>query len=308
MTDLASIRLDDLQPRRPVIAALLSFAMPGLGQLYNGQLNAGLWTFLGFVAAGALGITLAALYVPAAAMLPLLVLSVVATLGLWLGAIVQAWRGAQARQVYARRGWQVSGLYAVLLVAGHAALYSLIVDTIRQHGVQAFSIPSSSMEPGILKGDFLFADKRYNCPGCKTRVAVGDIGIFVYPNDRTAYYIKRVIGLPGDHVTVSGRVVTVNGRSLAADEAIDGDRITATEQAGERRWRVTWNRVASGSDLDLLVPPGHVFLLGDNRDGSTDSRSFGVVPLADLVGKARQVWFSRGDEGIRWQRLGTVLD
>jgi signal peptidase I len=304
----ASLSLDDIHPRRPSIAALLSLALPGLGQLYNGELNKALWLFLGFVLIGAPGITIAALYAPAAAMLPLLVASVLLTLGVWLSAIADAWLSAKKRAIYTRREWQVSGLYALLLIAGNAAIFSLFVDTMRRHQVEAFNIPSASMEPGIFKGDFLFADKRYNCPNCKGRVEVGDIGIFVYPNDRTMYYIKRVIGLPGDHVTIKGREIAVNGKSLTREEVVDRERVLVTEQSGGHSWHVQWNKNATAADLDLRVPPGQVFLLGDNRELSKDSREFGAIPLPDLVGRARQVWFSKSESGVRWDRLGKVVE
>ena len=117
----------DIHPRNPWIAALLSLALPGLGQLYNGDLNKALWLFLGFVLIGCFpGVTIAALYVPAVLMLPLLLISVGLTLGLWGVAIIDAWRGAARRQVYTRREWQVSGLYAVLLLAGNAFILMLV--------------------------------------------------------------------------------------------------------------------------------------------------------------------------------------
>src|SRR6266567_275132 len=107
----------DIHPRNPWIAALLSLALPGLGQFYNGDLNRALWLFLGFVLIGCFpGVTIAALYVPAVLMLPLLVLSVVLTFGLWGFAIVDAWRGAARQQVYTRHPWQVGGLYVLLLL------------------------------------------------------------------------------------------------------------------------------------------------------------------------------------------------
>jgi signal peptidase I len=299
--------LSDIHPRRPLVAALLSLALPGLGQLYNGEANKALWLFLGFVLIGVPGATMAALYVPAVLMLPLLVTSLLLTFGVCVSAIIDAWREAKRRQIYTRREWQLSGVYVLLLLAGNAFVLSLFVNTMREHLVQAFSIPTSSMEPGILRGDFIFADKRYNCPNCKNRVVTGDIGIFVYPNDRTLYYIKRVIGLPGDHVAIKDHKIMVNGKSLTRKETADGEHVAAIEQTGERSWRVRWNRNTVVPDVDLTVPPGQIFLLGDNRDVSTDSRTFGTVPLADLVGRARQIWFSRGEDGIRWNRLGRVV-
>jgi signal peptidase I len=297
----------DIHPRNPWIAALLSFALPGLGQFYNGELNKALWLFLGFLLIGVPGVTIAALYVPAALMLPLAAMSAALTLGVWGVAIADGWREAARRQVYTRHEWQVSGLYGVLFLAGTLALI-LAADTMRQRMVQTFSIPTAAMEPGILRGDMVFADRRYNCPGCATRVARGDIGIFVYPNERTQYYIKRVIGLPGDQVSITSHGVTVNGRSLSRSEAVEGDHVVVTEQEGRHSWRVRWNNAGESREFAVKVPPGQIFLLGDNRDANTDSRQFGTVPLADLVGKARQIWFSYGDGGVRWSRLGKVLE
>jgi signal peptidase I len=298
----------DIHPRNRCIAALLSLALPGVGQFYDGNLNKALWLFLGFVLIGCFpGVTIAALYVPAVLMLPLLLISVGLTLGLWGFAIVDAWRGAARRQIYIRREWQVSGFYVLLLLGGYAFILMLVAD-VRQHMVQTFNIPTGAMQPGILRGDWLFADKRYNCPGCKAAVATGDIGIFVFPNDRTQYYIKRVIGLPGDRVSIASHGVIVNGRSLSRSQAVEGDFLVVTEQAGQHRWRVQWKNTDANNNFDLVVPPGQIFLLGDNRDLSTDSRQFGTVPLSDLVGNARQIWFSLGDGGVRWGRLGKVLE
>jgi signal peptidase I len=298
----------DIHPRNPWFASLLSLALPGLGQFYNGDLNKALWMFLGFVLIGCFpGVTIAALYVPAVLMLPLLLISVGLTFGVWAFAIGDAWRGAARRQIYTRREWQVSGLYVLLLFAGSAFIMMLAAD-VRQHMVQTFNIPTAAMQPGILRGDWLFADKRYNCPGCKTAVRIGDIGIFVFPNDRTQYYIKRVIGLPGDRVSITSHDVIVNGRSLSRSETAEGDFLVVTEQAGQHSWRVQWKQAGASHDFDLVVPPGQIFLLGDNRDLSTDSRQFGTVPLSDLVGNARQIWFSFGDGEVRWGRLGKVLE
>jgi len=219
--------------------------------------------------------------------------------------MVDAWRGARRRVDYRVAPWQTSGLYALVFVLCSGVVLPLTIGYVRAHQVESFRIPSASMTPGIRRGDFLFADKRYNCPSCRLSVRRGDVAIFTYPNDRTLYYIKRIIGLPGDRVRISGHDLQVNGVILTRrqDPEVDG---LVTEGAGDRSWQVTWGTSAE-APIDVTVPPGQVFVLGDNRGHAVDSRRFGAVPLQDVVGRARQVWFSYGDGAVRWERLGEVV-
>ncbi len=277
-------------------ALAMSLVLPGFGQLYNGEVNKAIWLFLIFLLLTGPGIAMIALYLPAGLTMPVLVFSVVASLSVWVWGIADAWRGARARVDYVPAPWQISGLYALVILLCGFVVVPATVDAVRTHEVQSFDIASGSMEPTLLRHDLVFADKRYNCVGCKA-VHRGDIAIFTYPNDRTQIYVKRIIGLPGDVITIGGRSISVNGQPLdmgAGTEGIDG-----------RSWQVQWGDPPA-AEMRTTVPSGAVFVLGDNRSNSTDSRHFGAVPLDDVVGNVRQIWASFGDGGIRWERLGMV--
>ena len=297
------------QHRTYIIALAMSFILPGFGQLYNGDLNRAAWLFLCFAFLSVPGVALIALYLPGGWMMIALLASLALTLLIWLYGMADAWRSARRSLDQLPQAWQVSGIYMLVLVLCDGLALPLLASYVRAHQVESFYIPAASMEPSVLKGDFLFADKRYGCPGCKQAVKRGDIAIFAYPNDRTVSYIKRVIGLPGDRVQVRGNEVWVNGKSLKVREAVDPKGLQVTESAGDGQWQVTWAPADKHPpEADTTVPAGQVFVLGDNRDASIDSRTFGAVPLQDVLGKARQVWFSYDASGVRWGRLGKVLD
>lgn len=158
---------------------------------------------------------------------------------------------------------------------------------VRGQLVESFRIPSESMLPNVRRDDILFADKRVNCQlsavGCKYRIKRGDIAIFVYPNDRTVF---------------------INGQAITSKQESN----LLQEQGDSGVYAVLWPVSAEVEAFSLTVPSGEVFVLGDNRNASTDSRKFATVPLMDVVGRAKQVWFSFSNEsGIRCERLGKLL-
>lgn len=297
-----------LKPRKPLFALLMSLILPGYGQLYNGDLNKAIWFFLGFALLTIPAVAIFALYLPSRWTLPAFILGLIAVVGVWVYGMVDAFRSARRNPDYELKAWQNSGVYVLVLLLCNAIALPLLTNYVRQYQVESFRVPSGSMEPTVMTGDMLFADKRYNCPGCKAGVKRGDIAIFAYPNDRTQYFIKRVIGLPGEKIKIQGADVLVNGKSLRLAAQTTETGLQVTETDGKATWQVVWNNTDKTlPQTELTVPQGHVFVMGDNRTASNDSRFFGTVPLQDVVGKARQVWLSVKGNNVRWERMGQVL-
>jgi signal peptidase I len=298
-----------IRPRKPLLALLMSLVSIGFGQIYNGEVNRAIWLFLMYCALGVPGLAVVALYLPSGLMLPALAMDLCLMLALWVYGMADAWRSARRQPDYVPRAWQTSGLYVLVLILCALIVQPQLASYVRNHQIESFRVPSSSNEPTLMHGDFIFADKRYNCPGCTQAVRRGDVAIFTYPNDRTIYYVKRIVGLPGERVQIKGQEILINGRSLTLSETRGVGALRVSEGDEVRRWQVTWSAKESPpAEIDVTVPAGQVYALGDNRDNSIDSRRFGTVPLADVVGRVRQIWFSYADGTISWGRMGKVIE
>jgi signal peptidase I len=233
------------------------------------------------------------------------------------GIVRDAWRCArQADQD--RRPWQQPLVYVLAAVIAYLFVLAPFTAYARDNLIETFQAPSASMLPTIVPGDRFLADKRVNRPG-GISLARGDVALFVYPNNRTMIFVKRIIGLPGDSVEIDGTSIQVNGRELRGAEVQDlGDPLRnqlladhqAFQESGDHgHYTVLWKKDAAVSKRIFVVPNAHIFVLGDNRGASVDSREFGVVPVADVKAVARQVLLSyRAGEGLRWSRLGKTIE
>ena len=222
-----------------------------------------------------------------------------------------------------------SGVKDTVRVIIHALILAFIV---RVFLFQPFNIPSGSMIPTLLVGDYLFVSKyaygysRYSFPFgpdvFSGRIWAedpkrGDVVVFKLPRDNETDYIKRVIGLPGDEIQMISGVLQINGTPVKKEHI--SDFVLEDSSGRERhltRYRETLPNGVSFPVLDLVnegigdnteiykVPESHFFMMGDNRDNSTDSRflsEVGFVPFENLVGRAEIIFFSINEDSSFWQ-------
>ena len=184
----------------------------------------------------------------------------------------------------------------------------VIAFFIRTFVIQAYKIPSGSMKPTLLIGDHILVSK-FNY-GIKlpfirsTLIPIGspkrgDIVVFIYPEDRSKDFIKRLVGLSGDTVEVRDKQILLNGQPWKETHGVHSDSLIIPGAVQPR-----------DNFGPVKVPEGSLFVMGDNRDESLDSRFWGFVDMKDVLGKALIIYWSWNQEeyGVRWSRIGTILD
>lgn len=205
----------------------------------------------------------------------------------------------------------------------------LIVLVIRSFVFQPFRVPSGSLEPTVMPGDLIFVTQ-YNyglkVPIWDTTVIPvgkpkrGQIALFRWPVNQKMTFVKRVIGLPGDHISYVNKVFTINGRvetqKLVGDfqEDLGAGRTQPVKEYienldGIKHYIIRNPNIPAQNFKDLVVPKGMYMMIGDNRDNSDDSRDWGFVPQEYYIGRALFVWFNIqfAPFSIKWNRIGTKL-
>jgi signal peptidase I len=295
--------------RRPLLAFVLSLACPGLGQLYATRVTRGTRMLAVTAAVIALASVLAA--IPPVGAIPVVLMCGLAAASVLyrIGAAIDAWW--QARRAGVAALTQVNRLWVYLatgLLLGAAPAFTL--PPLSQW--KSYSIPAASMIPTIMVGDYLVAWRDYFADHAPQP---GDLVVFKLPRDNTTDYVKRIVGLPGQRVQMRG------GRLFIDDVAVARGRIRGTDPAhspyappGEYletlpngiSYRIFEDTDTGPADETpaVTVPPGHVFVLGDNRDNSLDSRMplVGLVPLANLRDRPGVIFWAR-DRGRLFQVL-----
>ena len=206
---------------------------------------------------------------------------------------------------------------------------ALLALTIRSCAYEPYNIPSSSMVPTLLIGDYLFISKYdygYSKHSFPFSIPIiprgrifnnpperGDIVVFKVPTDKKTDYIKRVVGIPGDTIRVANGRLMIDGIEVPREELGEEDWLTESGLQHYIRYRETLpngvkhdiyeisdNMILDNTDI-WEIPEGHYFVMGDNRDNSQDSRVFGLVPEELLEGKARLIFYSTNGNGWFFQ-------
>ena len=195
----------------------------------------------------------------------------------------------------------------------------LIVLVIRSFVFEPFRIPSGSMMPTLLQGDFIFVKKfsyGLRLPVTETKIIEtgsperGDVVVFRLPQDPSVNYIKRVVGLPGDTIVYQDHRLTINGELIGLERSPDataGEPVYIEDLDGRLHEILITNAYSVRDDV-YTVPDGRYFVMGDNRDNSKDSRFIEAIPDSHLVGEAVRVWMHMdGLSWPRWDRIGTKI-
>jgi signal peptidase I len=236
------------------------------------------------------------------------------------------WLGPRRRRALAPGVADQPGAFVEFCISFFPVIFAVLM--VRSFLVEPFRIPSGSMIPTLHVGDFILVNKfgyGLRCPvgSCKFvdigEPKRGDVVVFKYPartpDDPNAGndFVKRVIGLPGDHITYQNKVLSINGQPVTLTPGgtyfEGGPRELMHEDLGGVKHDIILNDAHPADNFEFDVPPGQYFMMGDNRDGSYDSRYWGTVPEADLKGRAMLVWMSW--DADRWRivfsRIGTVI-
>jgi signal peptidase I len=257
--------------RRPSIALLLSFLTPGLGQLYNGQLKKAILLYLILFAIAA-----SPLLVGALSTFHGMIVWCVVTICLFFFVVIDALYNAIKLKEIKIRAYNKWYLYLIIILIHTFAFQSLFKSAMPFKG---YKMPAGSMKPTLIVGDHFIINKAYY----KEKEPVkNDVVVFPFPKDTKKDFIKRVIGLPGDVVEIRDKHVYINGILQNYSYAVNTDPhiIPGGIQPRDNFGPIT-------------VPERSLFVMGDNRDQSYDSRFWGFVDITELKGKALYIYWSK---------------
>ncbi len=263
--------MDTLKKREPILAFLLSLVTPGLGQIYNGQHKEGLSYLVGFFL---VYVIFSSLLLKFYGMVCYLVIMV----GLFLFILLDALLGAIKLRAIALKSYNKWYIYLAVFLLGSVVMRPLLGWTIKKNIARAYEISSSEMNPALLVGDRLIANMRIYKSEKPKR---GDIVVFEFSKDPSKDFIKRVIGMEDEKVEVINNKIYIN------DKLLD-DPWGYFEDEG-----LTKGLPVLETFGPVVVPKDSLFVLGDNRNNSQDSRFFGFVNIKKVKGKPLYLYWAK---------------
>lgn len=288
------------KPRKWWIAAILSLLSPGLGQIYNGQARKGvIILILGNYILPLLLLQCITWYLGTLS-LPILFAFIALALALYIVMVADAIRQAnRLKSEYQPRKYNKWFAYVGILLA--ITIISIAIpdlgfdsDTIKSNYMQAYKIPSGSMEPTLLIGDRILVDRRVSAKNPSR----GTIIIFEYPEDPTKDFVKRVEAVGGETVEIRDKELYVNNKLVKETQVahLESNIFPASQNPRDNYGPAT-------------VPKDAYFVMGDNRDRAYDSRFWGFVDKSKIKGTVRQIYWSwdRKASTVRWNRLGKKI-
>jgi signal peptidase I len=283
----APARTDERRGPSPWVAALLTVLTPGLGHVYIGQARRGITLFFLVIVADTL---LVFALMGVLARFWMFAISLGLLLGLWLYIIIDASTRAYRMSEFPRKSYNTWQVYAgafllAWVITAVPFSYATIAKSSGQLGY--FRATAASMAPTLQTGEYFLADATFYRGRQPSR---GEVAVYVHPKQPDLHYIKRIVAVEGDRVAIKGGRAVVNGVAVEEPYVNAGAPDSSFANMAEMR-----------------VPPGHVFVLGDNRANSVDSRdsvAHGPVPVAKLIGRVTDIAFSHALNRMgRW--IGT---
>ena len=290
------------KPRRPWIAGLLTILTIGLGHLYAGNPKRGLILFgIGEILIDLLFVLLIIIF--PASITFLFVVLIILSFAFLVFCVVDAMSIAKRK----KENYELTKYNRWFVYVGYCIILFLLSHLVSPRLIEAYKMPSRSMLPTLLVGDHILVNKfiyGVKIPLLRNTIIPvsdpkrGDMVVFIYPKDRTIKFIKRVIGVGGDTIEIKDKKIFINRKEYSDSYGIYGDTIIlpASLQPRDNFGPVT-------------VPEKSIFVMGDNRDESLDSRFFGFVDLKDIEGKVFMIYWSwnRIENTVRWERIGLKI-
>lgn len=281
------------RPRKAWLAGLLTFITIGLGHIYAGKAKRGLFFYFALQMVCYAPVFAIFLFAPGR-------VGLASASALFLGvhvfsiydAMVEAKKGSDTYQPQKYNRWYI---YLGCWFVSGLMIQPVVGASIKYFLVQSYKMPSGSMMPAVKVGDYFFAKKELFV----STIDRGDILVFPYPKDPSKDFIKRVVGLGGESVEIKDKQVYINGNPLDEPYTIFVDREILPSRFQPR-----------DNFGPVTIPEGALFVMGDNRDESNDSRYFGFIQASEVKGKAYSIYWSwdKNDFGVRWERIGTRIE